>query len=70
MLSNFNEPIWPRTIATKFTNGAQIPVQNKEDALQLYKDSNFIDCRISAYPYNNNNNNDSCNNHVYQQNYC
>lgn len=43
-------------MATKFTNGAQIPVYSKGEVLKLYKDSNYVDCRISAYGYNNNSN--------------
>jgi Primase X len=47
-----NETKWPRTVATKLTDNAQIIVYSKEEALKMYKDSNYIDCRISAYPYN------------------
>ena len=40
---------WPRTISTKASEGRQIPVYSKQEALSYYKDSKYIDCRISAY---------------------
>jgi hypothetical protein len=40
---------WPRTISTKVSEGKQIPVYSKQEALSYYKDSNYVDCRISAY---------------------
>jgi hypothetical protein len=40
---------WPRTISTKASEGRQIPVYSKQEALSYYKDSNYLDCRISAY---------------------
>lgn len=49
ILNHFQEPIWPRTISTLATNGAQITVYNKEEALEKFRQSN-MDCRISAYP--------------------
>jgi Primase X len=51
ILSHLKEPIWPRTISTKSTEGRQIPVYSKQQALAWYKSANFLDCRISAYPY-------------------
>jgi hypothetical protein len=42
--------IWPRTISTKTTQGRQILVYDKEEALARFKQANFLDCRISAYP--------------------
>jgi hypothetical protein len=51
ILSPFQEPVWPRTISTERTDGRQIPVYNKPEALAWYKAANFLDCRISAYPY-------------------
>ena len=50
ILNHFQEPLFPRTISTKRTNGCQIKVNNID---QLYKElerSNFIDCRINAFP--------------------
>lgn len=40
---------WPRTISTKASEGRQIPVYSKQEALSYYKDSKCLDCRISAY---------------------
>lgn len=38
-------------IATNLTQGKQIIVCNKEEAMNAYKDSNYMDCRLGAYPY-------------------
>jgi len=40
---------WPRTISTRKSEGRQIPIYSKQEALSYYKDSHYIDCRISAY---------------------
>jgi len=50
ILSHFEDFVWPRTISTKMTRGRQILVFNKEEALARFTQSNFLDCRISAYP--------------------
>jgi Primase X len=42
--------IWPRTISTKTTEGRQVLVYNKEEALARFKQANYLDCRINAYP--------------------
>jgi Primase X len=46
--------IWPRTISTKSQDPRkdhiQIPVYSKEEALARFKQANYLDCRISAYP--------------------
>lgn len=57
ILSHFNDSIWPRTISTKRTEGRQITVYSKLEALSYYKDSDYADCRISAYGYSNQNGN-------------
>jgi hypothetical protein len=44
------EPLWPRTISTHTTERRQIPVCNKEEVLARFKQANFLDSRISAYP--------------------
>lgn len=49
ILSHFEEPVWPRTIFTH-TLGKQVPVFNKKQALSMFRESNFLDCRINAYP--------------------
>ena len=43
--------LWPRTISTKTTEGRQIIAHSKEETLARFKQANFMDCRISAYPY-------------------
>ena len=50
ILSHLEEPtIFPRTIMTKII-GYQRKVYSKERALEHFIDSNFIDCRINAFP--------------------
>ena len=46
-LGNF---VWPRTISTKTTQGRQILVYDRQGTLARFKQANFQDCRISAYP--------------------
>jgi hypothetical protein len=50
ILSHCKDPIWPRTISTHATEGKQVLVFNKEEALARYEQANFVDCRISAFP--------------------
>ena len=50
VLEHFEEPVWPRTVSTKTTGGKQILVYNNEEALARFKQANFMDCRINAYP--------------------
>jgi hypothetical protein len=40
---------WPRTVSTKASEGRQIPIYSKQEALSYYKDADYLDCRISAY---------------------
>jgi hypothetical protein len=49
ILSHFQEPMFPRKIMTKRL-GYQVEVFNKEEALEYFKNSNYEDCRINAYP--------------------
>lgn len=49
ILSHFSKPYWPRTISTKLTKGKQFMVHSRLEALSYFKDSNYVDCRISAY---------------------
>jgi hypothetical protein len=49
ILSHFKEG-FPRTISTKVSEGRQIPVSNKEEALAWFKAANWLDCKINAYP--------------------
>ncbi len=50
ILSHFQEPPFPRKISTHKSENRQFEVQNKEDVIKSFKDSNFVDCRISAFP--------------------
>lgn len=49
ILSHFQEPIWPRAISTRTTECRQVLVSNRSEALARFKQSNYLDCRISAY---------------------
>jgi hypothetical protein len=49
ILNHFQEPIFPRKIMTRQL-GYQVEIFNKEEALEYFKDSNYEDCRINAYP--------------------
>jgi Primase X len=54
LLSHFSGPsedIFPRTIATKITEGRQVLVSNRQEALTWFGAANWLDCRISAYRY-------------------
>lgn len=49
VLDHFEEPRFPRTISTKKTQNRQILVHSKEEALQFFKESDLLDCRISGF---------------------
>ena len=50
-LFHFNQDrLFPRKIQTHNSKGKQIEVFSKEEALNHYEESNFIDCRINAFP--------------------
>jgi hypothetical protein len=51
ILSHFEEPIWPRTLSSCSTQGRQILVYSKAEAIEKFKQANLLDCRINAYPY-------------------
>ena len=40
---------FPRKISTKTTEGRQILVNDKQEALARFKQANYLDCRINAY---------------------
>jgi Primase X len=52
ILSHFVGPIWPRNIATRTTEGRQLAVHSRKEALARFAQANWLDCRISAYPPN------------------
>jgi hypothetical protein len=47
--SHFQGALYPRTISTRLTKGAQITVQSKEEALAKFKAADYLDCKINAY---------------------
>jgi hypothetical protein len=49
ILSHFKEG-FPRTISTKVTEGRQVVVYSKDEALARFKAANYLDCKINAYP--------------------
>ena len=48
LLTHF-ESKFPRTISTFKTQNRQVEIFSKEEALKYFKDSELIDCRISAF---------------------
>jgi hypothetical protein len=52
ILSHFEDiqPLWPRKISTLATEGGQVAVNNREQALSYLETADLIDCRINAYP--------------------
>jgi hypothetical protein len=43
-------PVWPRTISTYATEGKQVLVYSKDQALTKFRQARLLDCRINAYP--------------------
>ena len=52
ILSHFCEPLFPRLISTKTTQYRQVLVHSSEEALARFRQSTYLDCRISAYDTN------------------
>lgn len=52
ILTHFENPVYPRTISTKKTGNRQIEIHSTEEALRFFKESDCIDCRISAFGRN------------------
>jgi hypothetical protein len=50
ILKHFEEPLFPRTISSYATQGGQFEVYSKEEVVRAYEQSDFLDCRINAYP--------------------
>jgi Primase X len=50
ILSHFPYLSFPRTISTFESQNKQIMVRSKEETLRRYEESNYIDCRINAFP--------------------
>jgi hypothetical protein len=54
ILSHLEEPYFPRRISTYLTAKSgpwQILVNTRDEALEKFRESNLLDCRISAYRY-------------------
>jgi hypothetical protein len=49
LLNHFQEG-FPRHISTLSTQNKQIPVYNKQQALDVFEYAGFLDCKIRAYP--------------------
>jgi hypothetical protein len=49
ILTHFQEPVWSRTISTKTTEGRQVFISSRKEALARFVQANYLDCRISAY---------------------
>lgn len=50
ILSHLEEPLFPRTISTKTTEGRQILVNSRQEVLARFKQAEYKDCRINAFP--------------------
>lgn len=50
ILTHFKGSLFPRTISTKTTDNKQILIYSKEEAIARFKQANFLDCRINAFP--------------------
>jgi hypothetical protein len=54
ILSQFSEEptiIFPRKISTYKSNNKQFLVRSKQEIINAFIESNFVDCKINAYPY-------------------
>ena len=54
ILSHFEEPLFPRKISTyksQKNKPFQFSVSNKQEIINSFVDSNFVNCKINAYPY-------------------
>ena len=52
ILSHFCPPIYPRTISTSNTSDRQRVIYEKDEIMARYRNADFKDCRINAYPHN------------------
>jgi len=50
ILGHFEEPLFPRTISRFQTQNRQVEAFNKENTVNLFEYSKFVDCKINAYP--------------------
>lgn len=52
VLTHFEKPLFPRTISTKKTENRQVWINSRDDAIRHFEDSNYEDCRVSAFSQN------------------
>ena len=50
ILRLFHGSPFPRTISTYTTGGRQIPVNSVDEIYSRFREADFVDCRINAYP--------------------
>ena len=50
ILRLFRGPLFPRTVSTYATEHRQVLVNSMDEIIDLFDKSNYIDCRINAYP--------------------
>ena len=50
ILNHLKEPLFPRTISTYRSEGRQFEVFSKEEMIKAFEQSDFLDCRVNAYP--------------------
>jgi hypothetical protein len=50
ILSHLKEPLFPRTISTYTSEGRQFEVFSKEEMIKAFEQSDYLDCRVNAYP--------------------
>ena len=49
LLSHFEELLWPRTISTKYPQNRHVEIFSKNEAMNCFKKSEFLDCRIAGF---------------------
>lgn len=49
ILQHFEEPVWPRKISTYKSESKQFEVSSSQEALKHFEESNWKDCRITAF---------------------
>lgn len=50
ILNHFPDPVFPRTISTQKTQGKQIIINDIHQIYNKFRESDFVDCRINAFP--------------------
>lgn len=51
VLSSFEKPYFPRRISTFATHDKQVLINSIDEAIEMFIQSNLLDCKISAYKY-------------------